>query len=429
MPAILIAGLGVSGLWRWWTIRDFHLAMAEVNTQMAAGRRAGAAKRLTSLLHASPDPDRVAYLLGVCERTRGRADAADAAWALVTPGSDMSPRAIEARMALRVDAGQWAAAEIVINNAAAIPHNDGTALQILLVPIYFDEGRLDDALDLVDARLNHLQRIGEGASHTAIVLARLHFDLEQTTDPAETVRAKLERAGQMAPDDDRVWLGRANLAVRTGHLDEAARWLDACERRRPQDIPVWKARTRWAMAASQVDTVKKALHHRPANALTEPELHAIRAWLARHNEGDRGVEREELALVVAARPADRLALDRLSEIARAAGQTEDLARWQGRKAEMERMTDRYKKLVARKQPIRDSSELALLAEKLGRPLEARVYLGVATAEGFGRRGVSRPFITRAADQGDQVREEQRPKTVNDRPAAGTSGSLPTPTQP
>ena len=49
------------------------------------------------------------------------------------------------------------------------------------------------------------------------------------------------QAASLAPDDDRVWLGRANLAIRTGAYDEAKRWLDACLKRRPEDVPVWRA--------------------------------------------------------------------------------------------------------------------------------------------------------------------------------------------
>ena len=355
---------------------------------MAAGRPGTAVRGLTSLLDASPDPDQVAYLLGVCERGRGRPEAADLAWARVTPGSSLSARAIEGRMLLRVASGQFAAAEQLINEAADDRRNDGTALRILLVQIYFDEGRLDDALRLIDARLDHLQQIGEGASHTAIVLARLHFDLEQTSTPVETARANLEHAGRMARDDDRVWLGRANLALRTGNLHEAARWLDACQQRRPGDVPVWRARMRSPWQAGLVVQVKEALRHLPASASTPVEVHHIRAWLAKQ-QGDQAVERQELTLALAASPADRSALDRLSALADAGGQAEELARLKHQKAEIERMTARYEKLIGRNQPIRDSIEMGLLAEKLGRPVEARVYLGIAAAESLHRDQASR----------------------------------------
>jgi enediyne biosynthesis protein E4 len=386
--AILLAGLGVAGGWRWWTNRKFRLAIAEINAQMAAGRRGMAARGLTSLLSSTPDPDRVAYLLGACERSRGRADAADEAWARVTPGSSLSARANEARVSLRVDSGRLADAEQLINEAAIDPRNDGTSLYILLVPTYLSQGRLDDARGLIDARLRHLQQIGEQSSHTAIVLARLHFDIEQTSTPVETARAILERAGRQAPDDDRVWLGRANLAIQTGNLDEAARWLDACERRRVSDGPVSRARMRWAMAASQVVPVKEALRQLPASSSAPVEVHHMRAWLARQ-QGDQAVERQELELALAASPSDRFAIDRLSEMAKVAGQTQRLAELQQHQAEIERMTARYKKLFARNQPIRDSSEMGHLAEKLGRPAEARVYLGVAAAESLHREQARR----------------------------------------
>ncbi len=64
--------------------------------------------------------------------------------------------------------------------------------------------------------------------------------------------------------------------------------------------------------------------------------------------------------------------EELSALDDAGGQAGELARLKHHKAEIERMTARYKKLIRRNQPIRDSSEMGLLAEKLGRPVEARV---------------------------------------------------------
>jgi enediyne biosynthesis protein E4 len=381
--AILVGVLSVAGAWRWWRIRNFRLAMAAIDASMAAGRRAVAARDLGLLLSASPDPDHVAYLLGVCERSRGRTDAADAAWARVTPGCVVSPRTIEARLSLRVDTGHWATAEQVIAEASDDRRNDGTALHILLVPTYLHQGRVDDALRLIEERLEHLRRMGEGASHTAIVLARLHFDVEQTSIPVETTKATLEHAGHKAPDDDRVWLGRANLAIQTGKLEEADRWLDACERRRSDDKPVWRARLRLALAAGQVVVVKEALRHLPAAASTLAEVHHLRAWLARQS-GNQAVEQQELTLALASSPADRLAIERLTEIAKAARQTEQMTQLQHHKADVERTTSRYKLLFDRNQPIRDSSEMGLLAEKLGRPFEARVYLRLAAIQSLHR---------------------------------------------
>ena len=86
----------------------------------------------------------------------------------------------------------------------------------------------------------------------------MHIELTLKPTPVETIRAFLDQAARLAPDDDRVWLGRANLAIRTGAYDEAERWLDACLRRRPDDVPVWRARLSWGIATNRIDVVKQA---------------------------------------------------------------------------------------------------------------------------------------------------------------------------
>ena len=97
---------------------------------------------------------------------------------------------------------------------------------------------------LIEARWEHLNEKAEGALEPAIQLLWQHIELTSKATPVETLRASIDQAGRLAPEDDRVWLGRANLAIRTGAYDEAGRWLDACQRRRPEDVPVWRARLR-----------------------------------------------------------------------------------------------------------------------------------------------------------------------------------------
>ena len=50
----------------------------------------------------------------------------------------------------------------------------------------------------------------------------MHIELTFKPNPIENVRAYLDQASKLAPDDDRVWLGRANLAIRTGNYDDAS---------------------------------------------------------------------------------------------------------------------------------------------------------------------------------------------------------------
>ena len=128
----------------------------------------------------------------------------------------------------------------------------------------------------------------------------------------------------MAPDDDRVWLGKANLAIRAGSYDEAARWLDACLRRRPEDVPVWRARLDWAVATNRVAEAREAAEHLPAEESTPAQVHRLAAWFAARR-GDVESERRALERLIAADPADFAALDRLAELADRDGQPDRAA--------------------------------------------------------------------------------------------------------
>src|SRR5262249_16936038 len=198
------------------------------------------------------------YLLGSCELARGRTQAAGEAWERVVPGSAFSERAIRGRMRLFEDSGQLSAAERLILDAAEHPRHDRTALLALLVPMLLELSRIDEAQRLIEDRWEHLNATGEGALEPAIKLVRLHIESALKPPPAETIRAFLDRAARLAPEDDRVWLGRANLAIRTGAYDQAERWLNDCQPRRPDDIPVWRARLSCAIATNLIDVVCQA---------------------------------------------------------------------------------------------------------------------------------------------------------------------------
>jgi thioredoxin-like negative regulator of GroEL len=374
----LVAGL-VWGGWVWWTDRNDRDAIMQIELEMANGRFGTAARSLTKLLARRPDCDEAAILLARCEQERGRNEAAAKVLARVEPGSVFSHKAILGRMRLAHDQGLLAVAEQIVNAAAADPRNDGSHTRFLLVPIYSQLGRIDEAERLIEERWEHLNQAGEGASEPAIDLVRMHIQLAFKPNPVEDVRAYLESATGLVPDDDRVWLGRANLAIRTGAYDEAARWLDACLARRPEDVPIWRARLSWGMATDQLDVVRQALQHLPAEDLTSTQVHRLKAWLAA-KRADIAIERQELEHLLAEDPADRTALDRLAQLAERAGQPARAAEPMRKRAEIDRLRARYEKLYDRNQPIRDAEEMASLAEQLGRKFEARVFLTVTISE-------------------------------------------------
>ena len=353
--------------------------MDEIDAEVAAGRLGMAGRNLERLLTWKPDSDEAAYLLGICERGRGRMRQAAAAWARVAPGSAYSERAILASMSLFQDSGQLAAAEQFINDTAEDPRNLGSAVRVLLAPIYGQLGRIEEAERLIEARWEQLNETGEGTPDKGIVLVRLHIELKWKGTPVETIRGYLDQTGRAAPQDDRVWLGRANLAIRTGDHDEAERWLHACLRARPEDVAVWRARLRWGMETNRIDVVQQALTHLPAEESAPAEIHRLKAWLSTQR-GDIQAERRELERAVAADPADLAALDRLGQLSDQAGQRDPIAKVVGKKADIERMKERFIKLHERNQPVRDAVEMAHLAEQLGSAFEARVFLTVAIGE-------------------------------------------------
>src|SRR5262245_27531311 len=222
--ATIAAGLLWAGWWTWRVGRD-RRAMAAIREDIRAGRNATAARRLEAYLADEPGLDEAVYLLGSCELAPGRAQAADAAWARVAPGSRFAARAILGRMQIQLGRGRPAEAERLVREVLDDPRIDGSGLPILLGPILCQQGRLEEALQIIEARWNRLKETGEGASEPAIELVRLHIELGRHPIPVDDVRSVLDRAGSLAPEDDRVWLGKANLAIRTGAYDEASRWL------------------------------------------------------------------------------------------------------------------------------------------------------------------------------------------------------------
>jgi tetratricopeptide (TPR) repeat protein len=378
--SLVCGGALVAGGRAWWADRRYQSAMEEIEAEILAHRYAIACRNLDKLLSWRADPKGgILYLLGSCELVRGRIQEAGEAWARVLPGSAFSEKAIRGRMRIFHDTGLLASAEEVINKAAADPRNDRTAVLVSLVPILSELGRVDEAEGFIENRWEHLKALGEGALDPAIKLVRQHIELTLKATPVETIRASLEQASKLAHDDDRAWLGRANLAIRTGQLAEAGRLLDACRLRRPEDIPVWQARLNWGMATHQIDVVNEALKHLSTTESNPAKVHRTTAWLAAHR-GDVAAERQELELVVEADPADRTALDRLAALAQKDGQPARAAELLRQKAEVDRALARYIKLHDRKQPLRDAAELARLAKQLGRQFESRAFLVIANSD-------------------------------------------------
>ena len=227
-------------------------------------------------------------------------------------------------------------AEQIVLDAAEEPRNDRTDLLVLLVPIYSQIGRADEAEQLLEGRWEHSEPNGRRDAR-AIHQARpraYRIDLEGPLGrkspclprPGRTDGSRRRpRAGSVVP----IWRSEQ---VR---LEEAEKWLDACQRRRPDDVPVWHARLSWGLAARRLDVVENALKHLPAADSTPAQVHRLNAWLAEHR-GDLGSERRELERLIAVDPADLTALDRLARLAEKDRQPAYAAELLRKKAEIDR---------------------------------------------------------------------------------------------
>jgi thioredoxin-like negative regulator of GroEL len=373
-----VSGAILSAGWRAWDVERHRSALAEIEEDMDTGRHGTAARKLNAILARRPESDEALYLLGACEKARGQTEPADRAWSHIPAGSAFADRAIQARVQLRLERGQMAEAEQIVQNALSDPRNDSSGLTIVLGPVFCHQGRLEETLRLIEARWDALDRAGEGDSEEAIKLVRTHVGLRQSPVPIEAIRATLDRAGELTPEDDRVWLGKANLAIRIGAAREADGWLNECLRKRPRDIPVWRARLDWALATKRVARVREALQHLPGEGSTWALVRWLAAWLAAHR-GDRAAERRALERLIAADSAQPSAWKRLTELALQAGAQEDAAALIRKKAEIDQLEVRYRELHARNQPIRDAAKMARLAERLGRLFEAKAFMTVAAA--------------------------------------------------
>jgi tetratricopeptide (TPR) repeat protein len=375
----VLACAGIAALgWTWWTDARYRAAMEDIEADVFGGRYATACRKLETLLSWNRDSKGgIRYLLGSCELARGRADAAATAWAGVNPGSAFWEKAIRGRVRLLRESGQLAAAERLIIDEAGGSGSKHASLESLLVPIYADLGRFDEAARIIEDLWKRDDARGQGALEPAIRLLRQHIDTTLRLNSVDSVRATLTRAAKLAPDDDRVWLGLANLAIRTGDLDEAERRLDACQKRKPVDPEVWRARLRWAMASGKPEVVREALGQLTGD---DPALeHRTNAWLAA-NRGDLPAERRSLESLLEVAPADVAALGRLASIAEKEGASARAAELRTRQTQIERLLERYLKLHDRNQPIRDATLMAGLAEQLGRPFEAMGFLTIAASE-------------------------------------------------
>lgn len=329
----------------------------EIQSQLFSTARA----RLVALEKHHPGNGEVEYQLGVCEEARERRDQALHAWSLVPRHSPFASYAAAKRATILTNLGRYSEAETALEAARDCPPT--FEFDQAKTRLYRFEGRLDEVRRLIRASWGR-------ATHPAVILRDL-WTHDKSPFPVESWEERaLNNADQT---DDRVWLARAVVATLTGRFDEAARWLDACERKRPNDPAVWRARLNLARASEDPDGAKAALEHLSDQPYSELDVLTLQAWFEAAR-GDQEAERKTLSTLVERYPGHTRAWERLVTLASKAGQQKEAERLRRRKAEIDEAQDRYRKLLfLGDDPSTHFEEFAHLAQTMGRRAEARAW--------------------------------------------------------
>ena len=362
-------GLGlIAVVWGGWSRvseRRYRRELSEANREMASGLHQLARQHFSALAAQRPNEAEAVYQLGLCEEILGHSQSAEALWSRIPATSLFAHKAALARARLLMNAGRFTLAETLLSSIPRQGGPEGEQASQVLQTLFHFEGRIAEIRELIHENWAH-------SDDPAIVLRKLYV-LDHSTFPVDHVRKTLENAD---PEDDRVWLGQANLAAWNGQFDEASRWLERCAQRRPDDEPVWRARLALARSVGDLQTVMLAAGHLSRGRFTQAEVLALRAWLAAR-QGDVEIERSTLASLVSEEPGSFDAWDRLAELALQAGQKTEAEEFRKKKAEFNAVRQRYKKLLDRDDRAAQAHELAVLAEKLGRRTESRGWTLIA----------------------------------------------------
>jgi tetratricopeptide (TPR) repeat protein len=348
--------------------------LLHIEADLSEGRTASARQRLRWVSWFGPNDADILFLLGVCERTDGNVESAIKNWTRIPRSSSRWVDATVQRAQLAMAEGRFAEAESALLEANPQPgHPAWASCEQLLLQLYLFTIRYDEI---------GRRKVREWSTVHKPEILRVHWLIDETKSFAVgATRDRLAEAGQVAPDDDRVWLGKANLAIRTGQKQEAAAWLQRCRECRPDDAAVWLAHLDWAVAFNQVEPAIEASQHLPADFLSPVRILAVRAWIAAQRKQTQ-TEREALDQLLMFEPGNSQALVRLSDIASGSGQTHLLSQLRQRKMEMDRACDEYRMLLTDDPYVKSAGAiqeeassrdeiLARDAEQLGRWFEAR----------------------------------------------------------
>lgn len=362
--ALLAIALGCMAaflVYREWRL---NFLLNEARAAVASGDRETASRFFVRILDWSPHHDEAAYELGLCEEAGGRIAAAVRAWERIESDSPYGNFAALRIAPIALEWGRFADAEVLLRRALSIRGTERTQAREFLGRVLRFENRRNEARELLRQELRD--------APDPVRVLRLLWMLDAEAVAVERTLIMFEKAARDAPGDDRVVLGLANLARRSGRLDEAEERLRSCLKTRPEDPIVWRCWLEWALASERIDEVHRALTHIPVSHFGEAELAGLRVWLAAHADDPHG-EWVELQRLIERDPAYPGALERLIALEALKGRTDRVGDLRQKKEGLDRARKRYDELFGQSdgQLSTAAREMAGLADILGRSIEAR----------------------------------------------------------
>ena len=227
----LAGGLSIVS-WRLWRHGASGPPLTEIRGLIQSGKTPQRRERPGGRAGRDPGSDEAAYLLGFCEKSLGRPMRRPK----LGPGAGLYRfrHACGAGSAppCKSIVGRLADAEELIERCCATPQSTVSPPPIYDPPFHgMKEGSRRHGGWWNQTGGSEAAGLGgSGSSHR---IGTVIYRLGPWFDPLPNAQFFLERAAGLAPEDDRVWLGRANLAIRRGEFDEASRWIDSCLGDRP----------------------------------------------------------------------------------------------------------------------------------------------------------------------------------------------------
>ena len=269
-----LAVLAILAAAAWWLVGQWQVrcVIPWADAEMKLGRIQAVRDHLAWLTRYWPGHGGVDYRLGVCEENLGHVDLALAAWARVPRDSLLFPHASVERGRLLIHRfGRFTEAEELLQSLLQ-RQPPAPAARWLLSQVLLWEGRTGEVRRLLQDGFRTMRgkdrpiALRELWRLDAVVVAR-----EELADP-------LEHASEFAADDHRVWVARANLALRYGNGPEARRWIDTCLEKHADDPAVWQVRLNWARLVADPLAAYESLGHIPADRLSADEVRGLLVW-------------------------------------------------------------------------------------------------------------------------------------------------------